>query len=66
MSSPSQAYLDASAERLRKWQDKHLSVEAPRSPAPEPPAPPAEIYRQPLFPPAALRPWSRPLIKPRR
>lgn len=34
MSSPSQAYLDASAERLRKWQDKHLSVEAPRSPAP--------------------------------
>lgn len=24
-----------------------------------------EIYRQPLFPPAALRPWSRPLLKPR-
>ena len=64
MTPAAEAYLERGDKARQAWTDRHLSS-APSLPASEPASPP-EIYRPPLFPPAALRPWSRPLIKPRR
>lgn len=65
MTPAAEAYLERGDQARQAWADQHLSS-APSLPVSESPSPPVEIYRQPLFPPAALRPWSRPLLKPRR
>ena len=64
MHPAAEAYFTASQQRLQAWQDSRLSVEAPPpEPLPEP-APEPKRYRVPLFPPAPLRSWKRPLVKP--